>query len=218
MEYLNIISTTEFANLAPEIDTSMYTDATVSGIISQSSRLVSDYIGYSPFAENITDELREGRISVEGDLVIYPQKIPVISVSSIKIAKGSSSGDYNITLTESGNEKFNVDFAGRTIRYPGSALSLTGSPIFQDLFGLRGKHFYTKVTYRAGYEPSNLPEVIKLATVLYTRDNLARSMNTSGAKKISQGGISLEYSERKDAKSDLVADAERMLRPYRRVG
>lgn len=218
MTYTNLITTTEFANLAPEVDTSQYTEPTLSGMISQSSRQVADYIGYSPIAEDVVDEVRESRVSLEGDLVVYPVKIPVISVSTIKISKGSPQGDLSLTLTDSSGAKYNIDFTGRAIRFPSGELALTGSPAFTNFYNLRGQQFYTKLSYRGGYEVSNLPDVIKLATVLFTRDNLSRSMNSSGANKISQGGISLEFSDRKDSKSDLIVDAERILRPYKRIG
>lgn len=217
MTEINIITTTEFAQMAPEISTSQYTDATVSGFISMASQMVTDYLGFSPFAEDIVDEVKDGRITTEGDLLIYPNKIPVISVSAIKLAKGSSSGDVSITLTESGNAKYNIDYTKRTIRFPYSGLTLQGNLIFTNIFNLRGVQFFTKISYRGGFEVAELPQTIKLATVLFTRDILARSMNTSGAKRISQGGISLEYFE-KDGKSDLTIDAERLLRPYRRIG
>ena len=217
MTDINIITTTEFAQMAPEISTSQYTDATVSGFISSASKMVSDYLEYSPYAEDIVEELKSGMVTTEGDLIIYPNKIPVISVSAIKLAKGSSSGDVSLTLTESGNAKYNIDYTKRTIRFPYGELTLQGTPVFTNFFNLRGVQFFTKLSYRGGFEVSELPQTIKLATVLFTRDILSRSTNTSGAKRISQGGISLEYSER-DGKSDLVVDAERLLRPYRRIG
>lgn len=217
MNSLNIITTNEFGEFAPEIDTSQYSDPTLSGIISQASGMVDEYLGYSPYAEDITDELKNGMVSIEGDIVIFPQKIPVISVSSIKIAKGSSSWDIDLTLTESGNAKYNIDYTKRNIRFPYASLSLQSASVFSNVFALRGSQFYTKTSYRGGYEPSDLPSPIKLATVLFARDILSRSQNTSGAKRISQGGISLEFSER-DGKSDLIIDAERILRPYRRIG
>lgn len=215
MDYINLITTTEFANMAPEIDTSQYTDATLSGKVSQASRQVGDYLGYSPNAESITDELRESVIDSNGDLIVRPQKIPIITVSAIKLAKGASDGDVDLTLTAGGNIKYNIDFAKRYIRFPYGEMSLTGTPSFTSFYDLRGKQFYTKLSYRGGYEDGNLPEVMKLATVLLTRDIIARALNTVGAKRISQGGISMEYFEG-GGKSDLVIDAERMLRPYRR--
>ena len=216
MEHINLITTTEFANLAPEVDTSRYTDATLSGKITQASRMADDYLGYSPNAESITEELRESTIDSNGDLIIRPAKLPIISVSAITLSKGSSSGDVALTLTEGGNARYNVDFSGRYIRFPYAGISSLGVPTFMNFYELRGKQFYTKLSYRGGYEDGDLPEVIKLATVLLTREIIARAMNTAGAKKISQGGISIEYSAR-DGKSDLVIDAERMLRPYRRI-
>lgn len=217
MNHINLINTTEFREYAPEVDLSLYNDTTISGMISQATTLVEDYVGYSPYAEDIVGELKESLIDSNGDLIVRPEKIPVISVSSLKLAKGSPAGDVDIVLTNESGDKYNIDFSGRYIRFPFGEMTLTGSPIFSNFYNLRGKQFYTKISYRGGYEPSDLPAVFKQATIMFMRDIISRSSNPSGATRISQGGISLSY-EQRDGKSDLVFDAERILRPYRRVG
>lgn len=216
MNHLNIITTDEFSQYAPEVDLSLYSSTTVSGMISQASRLVDDYLGYSPYAEDITDELKESLIDSNGDLIVRPAKIPVISVSSIKISKGSPSGDLTLDLTDDSGDRFNIDFSGRYIRVPWAEIALTGNVVFTSFQSIRSSQFYTKLTYRGGYEVDNLPQVFKQATILYMRDIASRSANTTGATRVSQGGISLAY-EQRSGKSDLVIDAERILRPYRRI-
>lgn len=213
---VNIISVSDFQAYAPEIDVSQYSAPTMSGIITQASSMVANYLQYTPVAEDITNELKEAFISTDGDLLVYPAKLPIISVSSLKIAKGAT--ELAITLTETdGTAKYNVDFARRNLRFPWGEVVLQGTAVFNDFYSLRGQQFYTKMSYRGGWEAYAIPDDIKLATILYTRELISKRNNTSGAQSITQGGISLRFSDRTE-KSDLVKDAERLLGPYRRIG
>lgn len=221
MAVINLITTVEFKEKAPEVDTSRYTDATVSGFITQASEEVGRYLQYDPLAEDITDELKTARVTTDGDLLVFPAKIPIISVSALSVKKGTT--ELTITLEDSqGNAKYNLDYTNRYLRFPSYEIILQGQiVVLTDFFAFRSTQFFSKMSYRAGYEPSSLPETIKEATVLYVREKLARAQNTAGAKRITQGGITLEYSQRGDkfgGKSDLVVDAEKLLRPYRRIG
>lgn len=216
---LNIITITEFQNECPEVDISQYVPATISGMITDASGMVSDYLRYTPIAEDIVDEVKEAHVTTEGDLIINPAKPPIVSVSALAVTKGTTT--LNITLTSSAGEpKYNLDFAKRYLRVPGAEIQLSGTFSLNSLYSLRESQFYTKMSYRGGFEASAIPPAIKQACILFVRELLSRRFNTSGAKKISQGGISVEYSMRNvdDDKSDLVKDAERLLRPYRRIG
>lgn len=221
MAVRNLITTDEFKSKAPEVDTSRYDNPTLSGFIKQASEEVGRYLQYEPLAEAIADELKEARVTTDGDLLVFPAKIPIISVSALSIKKGTT--ELTLTLQDSqGNDKFNIDYTQRHLRFPAGEIILQGQTVLlTDFFSLRATQFFSKMSYRAGYEADNLPETIKEATVLYTREKLARAQNTAGAKRITQGGITLEYAQRGDkfgGKSDLVVDAEKLLRPYRRIG
>lgn len=213
----NIISTTQFTQYAPEIDVSSYTDATLSGIISMASKQVSDYLMFTPIAEDIVDEVKDASIDTNGDLVIFPAKIPVISVSSLKLTKGTTNLTLNLT-DNNGNARYNLNYTKRYIRFPNSEMIVNGTSTIPNFFYLRGTQFYVTMSYRGGFEVASLPAAITQATILYIREYLSGKDNTSGAKKVSQGGISLEYFDGKNNKSDLVSDAERLLAPYRRIG
>lgn len=214
----NIITVEEFQAYAPEINLSQYTSATVSGFISQASQQIMDFIGYSPIAADIVDEVKPGMITSEGDLLIYPNIIPIVTLNSISITKGTA----NIALTPTdtvGNNRYNIDFTGRNIRFGNMDLQITGNFVFRNFYSLRGLQFYTKISYRGGYEPSNLPPIFKQAAALFVRDIVSLSNNPSGASRITQGEITIQYSTRdSDSDSDLVRDAKKMLRPYRRIG
>lgn len=214
MTDVNIITINDFKVLAPEIDLSGYDDPTISGMISQASKRASDYLQYTPFAENITNEIQDALITSEGDLLIFPKKIPLVSVSAISLLKGSVQIDLN--LTSGSKNRYTLDYTKRNIRYPGYELTTTGTVLIQNFYELRGTQFYAQITYRAGWEPSDLPAVIKEATVQYMRDILKNRYNQSGALSVSQGGLSLNFD--RSGKSLFVKEAERLLNPYRRVG
>ncbi|MBP9781695.1 hypothetical protein KBC89_03500 [Candidatus Woesebacteria bacterium] len=210
----NLITVAEISTLAPDLVLTSYDNPTLSGMISGASKQVSDYLRYSPLAETITDELKEAKITSEGDLLIWPEKIPVITLSSLALTKGSST--VTVTLTDGANNRYNIPQNARHIRFAYGDVLLTGNPSIVNLYALRGTVFYAKYTYRAGFEVSQLPFLFKQATILYLRDSISRTLNPSGATRISQGGISLEFATRK-GKSDLIQDAENLLAPYRRV-
>lgn len=216
MNDLNIITIAEFEQFAPEVGLSQYDNPTVSGMISQASRRVRDYLRYSPLAEDISNELKTAQITSEGDLLIYPDKVPVISVSSLNIKKGATS--IALTLQDgNSNNKFNVDHTGRTIRYPFGEITLQGVPVFSDFWALRGTQFFTEMSYRGGWEVADLPTTIKEATVLFVRDILTHRNNAAGAHRITQGGITIQYSDT-GGESDFVKDAKKILGVYRRIG
>lgn len=215
---VNLITTQDFRNYAPEVDLSQYTEPTISGMISQASAMVEDFLEYTPVLETITDESKKGMVTTDGDLLIFPNKIPVRSVSSIGIYKGTTV--VSITLTDgAGNARYNIDYTGRNVRVPWGEVAITGNPVFNNFFQLRGLEFYTKMTYQGGWAMSELPKSITNATILLVREILARKYNPQGATRITQGAITLEFSDRKgEGVSDLVADAKRLLAPYKRVG
>lgn len=211
----NLITVTEFGQFAPEVDQSKYDQPTISGMISQASQQVTDYLQYSPLAESIVGEIRDAKVTSDGDLLIFPAKLPIVSVSAIDLIKGATTVTLNLT-DGSGVAKYNIDYARRHIRFPYGEVTMEGYPTFTDFFALRGTQFYVKLSYIGGWAPSALPAVIKQATVLFMRDIMAVSFNQSGATRISQGSISMEYQNIK-GESNLVKNAKRLLNPYRRI-
>lgn len=211
----NIITVSEFGNFAPEVDTTRFDNPTLSGFISAASKMASDYLEYTPLAEGVTNEVKMGTIDTRGDLIIFPQKIPIISVSAINIFRGATT--VALTLQSSGTDKFNIDYTSRHIRYPYEEITLQGTPVFSDFLSLRGTQFYTKISYRGGFEVSALPTSIKQAVVLLTKDLIGNQFNQMGASRISQGSLSFAFEDRK-GESNLVKDAFKLLGPYRRVG
>lgn len=218
MTDVNLITVTEFGQYAPEVDTSRFDAPTLSGIIGQASKDVSDYLLYTPIQEAIVNEKVNGQVSNEGDLVIRPLKLPVQSVSAIALIRGSDT--LTLTLQDSGVDKYNIDATKRTVRFPGYELAFNnsgdGNFLLTDFYALRGAPFLTKISYVGGWTLSELPPSIKQAAILFMRDILATTYNIGGATKISQGSVSLEFLNRQ-GKTNLRLQGERLLNPYRRI-
>lgn len=218
MNNLSIITAADIAAFYPEISTSSYDAPTLSGIASQASQMVSDYLEYSPLAEDIVDELKPAMVTTEGDLLIYPNKIPVQSVSAIGIQKGGTTLALGL-INSTNNNKYNIDFTGRNIRYPYWELALTGVPLFTNFMALRGQTFYTKISYRGGFELAALPATIKRAALLFARDILTAQYNPQGVSRVSQGAVSFGFlSGGTTGESDNVKQAKKLLGAYRRIG
>lgn len=214
MQY-NLFTVTEFSQYAPEVNTTQFTEPTISGMISQASQRVSDYLEYSPILEVIVDEVKKGFVKTNGDLFIKPAKIPVVSVEEINIFKGSQ--EIQLVLQNAGVNKYNVDYNGRSIIYPYYEFDGTGSIWISDFLSLKGTDFYIKMSYTAGWTFQTLPQTIKQAAMLYMRDILSNNSNPLGATSISQGSLSFSFGNSRYS-SKLVNEAQRLLAPYKRIG
>jgi len=219
MTNASIVTVTDFQALAPEVDTTRYDNPTISGILSQASQVASDILGFNPMLEVIVDEVKEGRITTEGDLLVFPAKVPIVSVQGITLNKGPVS--VSVGLTDgNGNNRYNIDYSQRHIRYPYNEITLNGSPVFVDFYSLKYTQFYVKLSYTAGWSYTNLPGSIKQATILLARDIFSNQYNQMGASRITQGSLTIEYKTNDPQgkqRSKLVADAYRLLAPYRKM-
>lgn len=209
----NYISTTEFAALHPEVDTSQYTAATVSGIISQASKYVDNFCQVDGFdLTTVTNEVARVIISNEGDLKIFTRRRPVQSLTSIVLSRGT--WNLTLTLTNNGTPIYYIENPGAVIVYPNTFLTSVGTFTMNDLRDLRRQAVVATVTYVAGYQ--SIPDDIKAAVAFVTRDILQKRLNAAGVASLTQGGVTVRYSER-DGKSDDIMDAERILQDYVRV-
>jgi hypothetical protein len=218
MTNVNLITVAEFTGSAPDVDVSQFDNPTLSGMISTASQMVADYLQYTPVAEIVVSEEVQGRIASNGDLVIYTKKVPIQSVASISILNGATS--VSLTLTNgSGVNKYNIDYTQRRIVIPYQEILLQGTPIFTNFYALRGRSFLTNITYTGGWPLTEVPATIKQAVILFMRDLLSKRYNQSGAQRLSQGGLSMEFSSGMNmGESQLVKEAKRLLNPYRRIG
>lgn len=212
----NYITVTEFEEFNPELDLSNYTAATISGMIRRASAYVDNYLNYSLAQESITGEKTEAVVNSTGELVIYTQKLNVQSVEQIKLVVGASPVTLQLT---NGNGNSNVQIPSRknSIVYPWMPFAWTGAVAITNFFAIRDWDIYTLVDYTAGY--TTIPEDIKDAVNLLTRDIFVRQSNPMGLSSMSQGGISMGFRAKtgEGGKSDNILQAEDMLNSYKRL-
>lgn len=210
---VNYISVAEFQEAHPEIDVSQYTPATISGFISQASEHIDNFCNVDGFDfKAVVSEQSQSLIKKNGDLLIFTRRFPIVDVSEIKLRRAAST--LTLTLSQGSQVYWEKTSDARNIAYINQILSGTGNFVIRDLSELRNMDFYTIISYTAGYQ--TIPNVIKRACMLLVRDILSKRLNVAGASSITQGGISIKYSER-DGKSDDMIDAESLLQEYVRV-
>lgn len=213
----NYITVDEFTNFNPGIDTSRYTTTTISGMISRASSWIDNYLGYSLQAEPIVGEVSEGIIDSYGDLVVFPKKIPVISVQGIRITRGTNFIDLNL-VDVNNTSRINLADEAKYIVYPREEFSFQGASIIVNFYELRGTPFSVDLDYTAGW--NTIPDDLKDACNLITRDQFARSANPLGASRIQQGAVSYAFdngSRGSDGDSDNIRDAKQILNNYVRM-
>lgn len=186
--------------------------------ISAAERRVNQYTGYTTASgmlmEQITGEVAESRVDGDLNLVIFPRKNPIASVSSLQIKKGS----YAITLSltnSSGDARYAIPDPGNMIVYPNYEVTQTAtSALFiRNFVDIKFSRFFTKLDYIAGYNP--LPEDVQYATTLIAADIFMKQSNKEGLVSVTQGRLSKRWSDNKDGKSDFIRDAEYVLANYK---
>lgn len=214
MTSTNYITITEFKSFNPETDFSAYTDATLSGMVQRASAWVDNYLSYTLGIETISNELAETIVSNQGNLVIYTEKIPIVSVSAISLKLGTVSVNLNLT-DGNGNIRYNIPRRANYVMYPYQELSTTGTVSIRNFFDVRMLDIFTQITYVAGYQ--TIPSDIKDAVSLVAKDIFIRQANPMNVASISQGGISLSFRDRTDGESDMILDAKAILNRYRKI-
>jgi hypothetical protein len=207
---INFISTAEFRAMNVGLDLSKYDETTLSGVLSRATNKVEDFIGYTLPFETITNEKSEGHVNSNNDLVIFPRKYPVESLISAKIVKGSFESTINLST---GN--YDIPSRKDEICIAGDSISLDTVTLL-DFDTLRLTDFYMVISYTAGYQMSDRPPQLIDAINLYARDEINRSLNTSGAYEVRQGGVSIKYGNSK-GQSDNLSDANDILATFKRV-
>jgi hypothetical protein len=205
---MNYITVDEFKSWNPELDFSGVDDVVISGMISRASAWVDKYLGYSPMAEDINDELTPAMASTDFDLLVFPRKIPIISVSGIKLKLGTYETDLVLEDAD-GNKTYDIPEPRYHIVFPFLELQTMGKAVFKNLVQVRQRTYFVKLSYRAGYE--TLPDDIKDAVNLATKDIFIRQKNPLGVSSVSEGGISISF---RSDESQFLAEAKRLLEPY----
>lgn len=186
--------------------------------ISAAERRVNQFTGYTTASgmlmEQITSEFTETRVDGDLNLVIFPRKYPIDSISKLNIRKGS----YSVTLSlvnSLGVNRYAIPEPKQMIVYPNYEITQTAtSALFiRNFVDIKFSRFFCELDYIAGY--AEIPEDVQYATTLIAADIFMRQANKEGLVSVTQGRISKRWSERKDGKSDLIVDAETMLANYK---
>ena len=185
-----------------DIDNSFSTQ--INSWIASAEKWIDNYLGYTTnsgiLAEEFTNTVEDtATVDSEGNLVIFPRKVPIISVSAISLIKGTDSLD--LTLTSGGENKYQIAEETDSIVYPGYELSFSGSSVVKSFFDIRYTKFFVQMSYIAGY--STIPADINLATVNVASDTIMRHSNKEGLQSVSQGAISKSWFQREGGESDL---------------
>lgn len=207
MAYLTI---NELKTLYPTVDYSIYSDATLQSILDYAEEKVDDYCEQSFEIETITDEISKAFIDADNSFVIFPRKIPINTLTSVSIIKGSA--EVDITLQNGLNQIiYTIPSTKDRIVFPLADISLQSVSIL-DFGTLKMVDFFSKITYQAGY--STIPPVVKEATALFALESITRNLNITGATSVSQGGISISYGNNG---SKLSNEAKRLLKGFVKV-
>ncbi|MDZ4209749.1 MAG: hypothetical protein U1C56_01060 [Candidatus Curtissbacteria bacterium] len=197
------------------IDSSFSTQ--IDSWISAAENYVDNFLGFTTssgiWSESISNETQDARVDGDLNLVVYPRKRPINSISALALWKGTDS--FSLTLTDSdSNTKYILPTPGNCIVYPNFELTISSTSYSIASFSaIKFSRWYTKMSYIAGY--TTIPKDIALATTYLAADTFMRHANKEGLTAITQGRISKRWAERKDGKSDLVLDAENMLNRYK---
>ena len=186
--------------------------------ISAAENYVDNYLGFTTNSglhnESISGELLDARIDGDLNLVVYPRKRPINSISALSLWKGSDSITLDLTDSD-GNTRYIKPVQNNCIVYPSHELSISsGAYSISSFAGIKYSRFYTKMDYIAGY--TTIPKDIQLATTMIAADYFMRQANKEGLQSVTQGRVTKRWgTRREDGKNQFLVDAENILVRYK---
>lgn len=225
---MNLLTVTDIQNFAPELDLSLYSTTTVSGMISQAQSRAASFCSVNGFElATETNERAKALISNEGELIIAVRRKPIVTVTAIKLEKGGFS--TTLTLNDSNsNPMYQVPFPGNRLHFPNSYLYATGTYLAggsTQFLTLKGARVFSNITYIAGYDPGatpgtnwsfpgtapSVPDDLKMALINYFRDIWSKKNNPDGLTGFTQGSYSAQYGVNSQGKTRAILEAEDIL-------
>ncbi len=189
--------------------------------ISAAENYVDNYLGFTTASglwnESVSGEFLDARVDGDANLVVYPRKRPINSISALSLWKGTDS--VTLSLTDSdGNLKYIKPIQNNCIVYPSYELTISSTSYSISSFAqIKFSRFYTKMNYIAGY--TTIPKDIQLATTMIAADYFMRQANKEGLIGITQGRVSKKWANSTGANADrrsaFLFDAENILSRYK---
>lgn len=186
--------------------------------IAAAEQYIDNYLGYTTasgiLAEQIVNETSYGKIDTDLNLVIFPRKIPVISISALSVTKGTSS--VAMTLTDANNNPTYDIPSSNDMIILGEDQINSGTSLIRSFAGLRTTRFFTKISYIAGF--TSVPADIRLATANLVAETIMRHTNKEGLNMLIQGRVTKKWDDRRFKDTDYSVykrDAMELLKPYR---
>lgn len=202
--YENLITSEELTQYAPDLDLSLYSETTISGMISRASQRVIGFCQVDGFARlAVTNEMDRAWVNTSGELIIAPRRPRVASGDITRIALRTVDVNQSLTLESNGLPNYLIPTPGNLIVYPSTFFISHGD----GLYAYRGADLMYEMDYTGGFE--TIPPDVKDATTLYVRDQLAVQQNPAGVKSFTQGSYSVSFDSK--GESNLVKQAKDIL-------
>lgn len=204
----NLITPAELAAYAPELDTSAFSETTISGMIGRASEMARKYCNVDGFIlSSVTSETSEMTINPDGELIISFRRRPVAQGDVTRIRLQTVDIDNDLQLQSgAGNDVYFIPTGGRYLIYPSSYLIAHGD----GLVPLTNSRLLYNIDYTGGY--AEIPDDLKEAVTLYMRHLVQRRLNPAGAQSFTQGSYSVNYGQGQSGAVDqFTLEAQKLL-------
>lgn len=208
----NLITQTELEQYAPDLDLSLFSSATISGMISRASNKVKNYCHVDGFFKAaVTSERDKAQINAQGELVISFRRRPVQDgdVSAIRLVTVDVSQELTLESESDGSRFYFIPDPKTYLIYPSNFLISHGT----GLISLDAANLLYEIDYTGGYatDIADIPPELKEAATLYLRSMVNKRLNPSGATSFGQGAINMSFGTNKNGKDQNVQEAESIL-------
>lgn len=206
----NLITQAELEAFAPDLDLSLFSSTTISGMIARASDRIRKYCNVEGFFKAaVTSERDRALINPQGELVISFRRRPVQDgdISAIRLVTVDVSQD--LTLESGGSYIYFIPNPKTYVIYPSNYLIAHGT----GLISLESADLFYEIDYTGGYatDIADLPDDLKEACTLYVRSLVNKRLNPTGANSFSQGAVSMSFGSGRDVMDKNVAEAKSIL-------
>jgi hypothetical protein len=162
--------------------------------------------------QTVTAESDRALISNNGELSIWVERKPIVTLSAIRLVKGGFSSA--MTLSQGSTNYYQIPQPQSRVVFPNLFLTMTGTYMAggsTNLLSLRGANMFYEIDYIGGWTRANCPPDLAEAITLLTRHVLNTRNNPKGVYSFKQGSYEEVYYRSNYTKSALVEEAESIL-------